>query len=108
MQGASATTVSFLVTWPCNSFAALVFVLNILGVGSPALAEKGKLRERLTPAVMAVVYPMAMKSLGPGGGITAGDRGLPGRQGRRLSVLDVGYHRAARLFDNAIRRDRRR
>ena len=31
---------------------------------SPALAEKGKLRERLTPAVMAVVYPGAER-LGP-------------------------------------------
>src|ERR1700733_9647328 len=47
-----------------NSLAALVLVLSILAVCSPALAEKGKLRERLTPAVMAVVYPMAER-LGP-------------------------------------------
>jgi NosR/NirI family nitrous oxide reductase transcriptional regulator len=36
----------------CITFMALV-------VASPALSEKGKLRERLTPAVMAVVYPGA-------------------------------------------------
>src|SRR5437870_12933283 len=41
------------------------FVRNVcigliaLGFTSPALAEKGKLRERLTPEVMAVVYPGA-------------------------------------------------
>jgi NosR/NirI family transcriptional regulator, nitrous oxide reductase regulator len=32
---------------------------------SPALAEKGKLRERLTPEVMAVVYPGGAERLGP-------------------------------------------
>src|SRR2546421_12492959 len=36
----------------CVALMALVFA-------SPALAEKGKLRERLTPEVMAVVYPGA-------------------------------------------------
>ena len=36
----------------CIALVALVFA-------SPAIAEKGKLRERLTPAVMAVVYPGA-------------------------------------------------
>ena len=36
----------------CAVFMALAFT-------SPTLAEKGKLRERLTPAVMAVVYPSA-------------------------------------------------
>src|SRR5947209_5850352 len=41
----------------CLAFMVLVFA-------SPALAEKGKLRERLTPAVMAVVYPGAER-LGP-------------------------------------------
>ena len=35
-----------------------------LAIASPALAEKGKLRERLTPDVMAVVYPGAER-LGP-------------------------------------------
>ncbi len=34
----------------CIALLALVFT-------SPAFAEKGRLRERLTPAVMAVVYP---------------------------------------------------
>jgi NosR/NirI family nitrous oxide reductase transcriptional regulator len=36
----------------CIALLALVFA-------SPAIAEKGKLSERLTPAVMAVVYPAA-------------------------------------------------
>src|SRR5437660_9671814 len=36
----------------CIALMALVFA-------SPALAEQGKLRERLTPEVLAVVYPGA-------------------------------------------------
>ncbi len=39
-------------------------LLALLTLASPALAEKGKLRERLTPEVMAVVYPGAER-LGP-------------------------------------------
>src|ERR1700751_4615844 len=31
----------------------------------PAMAEKGKLRERRTPEVMAVVYPAGAERLGP-------------------------------------------
>jgi NosR/NirI family transcriptional regulator, nitrous oxide reductase regulator len=42
----------------CIAVLALLFV-------SPALAEKGKLRERLTPAVMAVVFPGGAERLGP-------------------------------------------
>ena len=34
-------------------------------LASPAIAEKGKLRERLTPEVMAVVYPAGAERLGP-------------------------------------------
>jgi len=34
-------------------------------LASPALAEKGKLRERLTPEVMAVVFPGGAERLGP-------------------------------------------
>src|SRR5258706_10917623 len=44
----------------CIALMALVFA-------TPALAEKGRLRERLTPQVMAVVYPRAQR-LGVGGG----------------------------------------
>jgi transcriptional regulator of nitric oxide reductase len=40
------------------------FVLAALVLASPTFAEKGKLRERLTPDVMAVVYPGAER-LGP-------------------------------------------
>jgi len=36
-----------------------------LVLASPAMAEKGKLRERLTPEVMAVVYPGGAERLGP-------------------------------------------
>src|SRR5437867_4351229 len=41
----------------CIALTALT--LTALTFASPALAEKGKLRERLTPEVMAVVYPGA-------------------------------------------------
>jgi transcriptional regulator of nitric oxide reductase/ferredoxin len=44
--------------WRCAICAALI------ALASPAAAEKGKLRERLTPDVMAVVYPGAER-LGP-------------------------------------------
>ena len=38
---------------------SVCIALMALVVASPAIAEKGKLRERLTPEVMAVVYPGA-------------------------------------------------
>ena len=44
----------------CSIYAALV----LFAIAPPASAEKGKLRERLTPDVMAVVYPSA-EQLGP-------------------------------------------
>jgi NosR/NirI family transcriptional regulator, nitrous oxide reductase regulator len=50
-----------LTEWVCGAsivLLALVFV-------SPAVAEKGKLRERLTPEVMAVVFPGGAERLGP-------------------------------------------
>jgi transcriptional regulator of nitric oxide reductase len=42
----------------CIALIALVFA-------APAFAEKGKLRERLTPEVLAVVYPAGAEQLGP-------------------------------------------
>jgi hypothetical protein len=42
----------------------LIYALVSLVMAAPAFAEKGKLRERLTPDVMAVVYPGAER-LGP-------------------------------------------
>ena len=42
----------------------VLLVLVGLAVATPAVAEKGKLRERLTPEVMAVVFPGAER-LGP-------------------------------------------
>src|SRR5258708_13794360 len=50
-----------------SGFAVLYLAclaLLALALASPAFAEKGKLRERLTPDVMAVVYPGAER-LGP-------------------------------------------
>jgi len=41
----------------CRSVICVVFMALVFA--SPALAEKGKLRERLTPAVMAAVHPGA-------------------------------------------------
>src|SRR5205807_4397459 len=57
-EGLWCTEESELVHSVCIAFIALVFA-------SPALAEKGKLRERLTPEVMAVVYPGGAERLGP-------------------------------------------
>src|SRR5215813_1800258 len=39
--------------------------ISAIVFAAPALAEKGKLRERLTPEVMAVVYPAGADRLGP-------------------------------------------
>src|ERR1700720_3239680 len=44
----------------CACIAATALVL-----ASPAIAEKGKLRERLSPEVMAIVYPGGAERLGP-------------------------------------------
>jgi NosR/NirI family nitrous oxide reductase transcriptional regulator len=44
---------------------SVCIALMALAFASPALAEKGKLRERLTPEVMAVVYPSGAERLGP-------------------------------------------
>jgi NosR/NirI family nitrous oxide reductase transcriptional regulator len=43
----------------------LCVALLALVLASPATAEKGKLRERLTPEVMAVVFPGGAQRLGP-------------------------------------------
>src|SRR5580693_5220525 len=55
-----------MISWPFGSrrgrlapILALVLALVALAFASPVLAEKGKLRERLTPDVMAVVFPGA-------------------------------------------------
>ena len=46
--------------------AVRIFIALIaLACVSPAVAEKGKLRERLTPEVMKVVYPAGAERLGP-------------------------------------------
>jgi transcriptional regulator of nitric oxide reductase len=47
-----------------EAFSLALLVLMALAVAAPAAAEKGKLRERLTPEVMAVVFPGAER-LGP-------------------------------------------
>ena len=56
------TTHFSLATWSVRSFArvrSVCIALIALVFASPAIAEQGKLRERLTPEVMAVVYPSA-------------------------------------------------
>src|SRR5215831_8593985 len=50
-----------LARWVCGAGIALMALIFV----SPAVAEKGKLRERLTPEVMAVVYPGGAERLGP-------------------------------------------
>ena len=85
----------------CIACVTLVFA-------SPAIAEKGKLRERLTPEVMAVVYPGGAERLGPEEGsppaiaVYQGDKVVA----YVFSTLDIIA--APRLFDDAVRRDRRR
>ena len=57
-----------MILWPFDSRRLLLVLslfLALLGLVSPALAEKGKLRERLTPDVMAMVYPAGAERLGP-------------------------------------------
>src|SRR5262245_49211529 len=48
--------------------AGLLLALGVLAVAGPAFAEKGKLSERLTPDVMAIVFPSAER-LGPEEGL---------------------------------------
>jgi NosR/NirI family nitrous oxide reductase transcriptional regulator len=50
---------------PSKIVTLVAWILLALVVASPVLAEKGKLRERLTPEVMAVVYPAGADRLGP-------------------------------------------
>ena len=66
-----------MIPWPFDSrclsrLPALLALLALVAswlvcpvIVSPALAEKGKLRERLTPDVMAMVYPAGADRLGP-------------------------------------------
>src|SRR6266404_2189068 len=51
----------WLIEWVCGASIALMALV----IAAPAVAEKGKLRERLTPEVMAIVYPGGAERLGP-------------------------------------------
>src|SRR5262249_54770514 len=53
-----------LARWHVAHLWIAVMALALVATAAPALAEKGKLLERLTPDVMAVVYPGAER-LGP-------------------------------------------
>ena len=89
-----------------NGRACVCIVLMALVFASPAIAEKGKLRERLTPEVMAVVYPGGAERLGPEEGsppaiaVYQGDKVVA----YVFSTLDIIA--APRLFDDTVRRDR--
>src|SRR5258708_8681893 len=65
-----------LMEWVCGASIALLALAFV----SPAVAEKGKLRERLTPEVMAVVFPGGAERLGPGEGSPPAIAGFPGGQ----------------------------
>src|SRR5262249_60117221 len=67
-----------LIEWACRVCIALMALVFV----SPAIAEKGKLRERLTPEVMAVVYPGGAERLGPGGGSPPASWAFQGGKGR--------------------------
>jgi NosR/NirI family nitrous oxide reductase transcriptional regulator len=66
-----------MISWPFDSrglsrLPALMALLALVAswlvcplIVAPALAEKGRLRERLTPDVMAMVYPAGADRLGP-------------------------------------------
>ena len=58
--------------WACR----ICFVLMAVAFASSASAEKGKLRERLTPEVMKVVYPPGAERLGPEEGSPPAGRAL--------------------------------
>jgi len=52
--------------WLAHICIAIIGIAAVaLVFAAPALAEKGKLRERLAPEVMAVVYPAGAERLGP-------------------------------------------
>jgi transcriptional regulator of nitric oxide reductase len=55
-----------MIPWPFDSRRlSLALFLALFALVSSAHAEKGKLRERLTPDVMAMVYPAGAERLGP-------------------------------------------
>ena len=89
---------------PCSPRSLCRFALLLT---SPALAKKGKLRERLIPEVMKVVFPAEAERLGPEEGSPPAIALYQG-DNHRLCILDPRYHRGSRLFDDAVRRDRRR
>src|ERR1700691_4234691 len=51
--------------WRAGWMLGFCIALTAFVLAAPALAEKGKLRERLTPDVLAVVYPGGAERLGP-------------------------------------------
>src|SRR3954466_1881896 len=50
--------------WSWNWLRGAVIALTALSLASPAAAERGKLLQRLTPQVMAAVYPAGADRLG--------------------------------------------
>src|SRR5258708_8726887 len=85
----------------CIAVLALVFV-------SPALAEKGKLRERLTPEVMAVVFPGGAERLGPGEGSPPPISVSQGGPGAAFVFFTLAIHPPPRYFTPPLHRGPRR
>src|SRR5438874_1360595 len=71
-----------LLEWICRH--AVCAALLALALAAPASAEKGKLRERLTPDVMAAVYPgaarLGRRARAPQAAVTVPTRDLGGFQ----------------------------
>jgi transcriptional regulator of nitric oxide reductase len=91
-----------MIPWPFDS-RGLSLLLALLALVSPALAEKGKLRERLTPDVMAMVYPAGAERLGPEDGSPPAIAVYKGDK-----VVAYIFSTLGCLCADPLRRDRRR
>src|SRR5258708_9123841 len=87
-----------LMEWVCGASIALLALAFV----SPAVAEKGKLRERLTPEVMAVVFPGGAERLGPEGGSPPAIAGFPGGQGAAYLFLTLAFLSAPRYSTTPV------
>jgi len=75
----------------------------VLVLVSPGMAEKGKLRERLTPQVMAVVLSSGFDRLGAEEGSPPAIAVYKDDKIVAYVFSTPRYHQPARLFDDAVR-----